>query len=182
MTSEQFDEFVRSQADAHQDAAQRALGDVVARVNRHCDRAPIGMAHHAMATVHTRDGEADSFESPDDLRSRYGRDAARHKPANYQRSGNVECQRHLFRYPYLFNEEFQAGAQVGESVILSLSLAEGGRARTELGGGAPDAVLILLDDVGHVHDTSHSVNFARSHCMVTRSDENVLGTVTERDV
>ena len=63
------------------------------------------------------------------------------------------------RYPDLFDQEFQAGAQVGERRVLRLPLAERGRARTKLGRGAPDAVLILLDDVGHVNDTSHAIDY-----------------------
>ena len=109
-----------------------------------------------VAAVDPCDGEAGVLESLDDLRSRYGRDAARHNAANYQRSGNVECQRHLVRYPHLFNEELQAGAQVGECLVPGLSVAERGNARTELSRGTPDAVLVLLDDVGHVNDTSHT--------------------------
>jgi hypothetical protein len=159
MTSEQLDELVRGNADAGQDAAQRALGDVSPRVYRDGDRAPVGVAHDVMAAVDACDDEAGVFESPNNLRSRYRRDAARHKAANYQRSGNVECQRHLIRYPHLFDEEFQAGAQVGERLVLSLSLAERGHTGTKLGGGAPDAVLILLDDVGHVNDTSHNFDY-----------------------
>jgi hypothetical protein len=164
MTSEQRAELIRSDAYAGQDAAQRALGDVSPSVYWYGDRAPIWMAHDVMATVDPCDREAGAFESLDNLRSRYGRDAARHKAASYQRSGNVECQRHLVRYPHLFDEEFQASAQVSECFVLSLSLAERGHARTELGRGAPNAVLVLLDDVGHVNDTSHDIIIALRVC------------------
>jgi hypothetical protein len=131
------------------------------------------MTHDVVTTVDPRDGEAGAFESPDDLRSRYGRDAARHKPASYQRSGNVECQRHLVRYPHLFDEKFQAGAQIGERLVPGLSISERSYARAELGRGAPDAVLVLLDDVGHVNDTSHSIDFARSRDLITRSGDPI---------
>lgn len=160
MKLEQRAKLVWRHADAGQDAAQGALGYVPTSVDRHGDGAPVGMAHHVVATVDPCYGEADLFESPDDLRSRYGRDAARHKAANYQISGNVECQRHLVRYPHLFDEEFQASPQVGECFILSLSLAERGHTRTKLGGGTPNAVLVLIDDVGHVNDTSHNFDYA----------------------
>jgi hypothetical protein len=161
MTSEQRAELIRGDSYAGQDAAQRALGDVSASVYWHGDRAPVWVAHDVMATVDPCDREADALESLDDLRSRYGRDAARHKAANYQRSGNVECQRHLVRYPHLFDEEFQAGTQVGERFVLSLSLAERGHARAKLGRSAPDAVLVLVDDVRHVNDSCHRSSIAR---------------------
>jgi hypothetical protein len=57
------------------------------------------------------------------------------------------------RYPDLFDQKLKAGAQIRERSFLGLTLAERGNARTELGGRIPaDAVLILLDDVGHVND------------------------------
>jgi hypothetical protein len=162
MTSEQLAELIRRDADGGQDSAQGALRDVSPSVHWNGNRAPVWVAHDVMATVDACDDEADAFESLDDLHSRYGRDAARHKAASYQRSGNVECQRHLVRYPHLFDEEFQSGTQVGECLILSRSLAERGHARAELGRSAPNAVLILIDDVGHVNDTSHAMSIARS--------------------
>jgi hypothetical protein len=155
MTSEQLHELVGSNANAGQDAAQCALGHVPPCVDWHGDRAPVGMAHHVVATLDPCYGEAGAFESPDDLRSRYGRDAARHKTANYQRSRNVECQRHLVWYPHLFDEEFQAGAEVGERLILGLPLTERGHARTKLSGSTPGAVFVLLDDVGDMNNPSH---------------------------
>jgi hypothetical protein len=160
MTSEQRAELILGHADARQDAAQRAPGDVSPSMYGHSNGAPIGVAHDVMTTVDPRDLEAGAFESLDYLRSRYGRDAARHKAANYQRSGNVECQRHLVRYPYLFDEEFQTGTQVGERLVLSRSLTERSHTGAELGRSAPNAVLVLLDDVGHVNDTSHSFDYA----------------------
>jgi hypothetical protein len=169
MTSEEPDELVRGHADAGQDATQRALGDVSPWVYWDGDRSPVRVAHDMMATFDACDGEACVFESFDDPRSRYGRDAARHKAANYQRSGNVECQRHLVRYPHLFDEEFQAGAQVVESLIPRLPLAERGHTGPKLGRGTPDAVLVLLDDVGHVNDTSHLYSMPLSAETLSRS-------------
>jgi hypothetical protein len=159
VTSEQRAELIRGDACAGQNAAQRALGYVSPSVYWHGDRAPVWVAHDVMAAADPRDRETDAFESLDDLRSRYGRDAARHKAANYQRSGDVECQRHFVRYPHLFDEELQAGAQVGECLIPSRSLAERGHSRAKLGRSAPNAVLILIDDVGHVNDTSHAIEY-----------------------
>lgn len=69
------------------------------------DGAPVWMPHHVVAAVDPCDGEASILESLDNLRSRYGRDATRHNAANNQRSGDVECQRHLVRYPHFFDEE-----------------------------------------------------------------------------
>ncbi len=156
MTSEQLGELVRGNADASEDAAQGPSWHIPALMGWHGDGAPVGMAHDMMAAVDPCDSEACAFKRPDDLRSRYSRDAARHKAANYQRSGNVECQRHLVWYPNLFNKKFQAGAQVCESRFLGRPVAKRSHARPELGGGTPDAILILLDDVGHVNDTSHA--------------------------
>ena len=51
---------------------------------------------------------------------------------------------------------FQGGAKIGESPRPASAVAERGNARTELSRGAPNAVLVLLDDVGHVNDTSHT--------------------------
>jgi hypothetical protein len=93
-------------ADPIEDDDRGSLGDVSPSVYWEGDRAPVWVAHDVMATVDPRDREADAFESLDNFCSRHGRDAARHKAASYQRSGNVECQRHLVRYPHLFYEQF----------------------------------------------------------------------------
>jgi hypothetical protein len=115
------------------------------------------MAHDVMATVDPRDSEAEALQRLDYLRSWYRRDSARHKPARYYKSGDVECQSEFVWYPDLFDQKLKAGAQIRKRSFLSLTLAERGNARTELGGCIPAAaVLILLDDVGHVNDTSHS--------------------------
>jgi hypothetical protein len=170
MTSEQIDEFVRRDTGAGQDAAQRAPGYVPTRVYGHGNRSPVRMVHDVVTTVDARDGETSSLESPDNLRSRYGRDAARHKPANYQRLGNVECQRHLVWYPHFFDEKFQPGTQVGKRLIPSLSVAKRGHARTKLGRGAPNAVLVLLNDVGHVYYTCHDTSITRTRQQGTPGD------------
>lgn len=115
----------------------------------------VRMPHEVVAALDPRDGEADALEDPDHPCRRYGRDGAGHEAASYQKSGNVECQRQLVRYPDLFNEKLQAGAQIGDCLILRRPVAERGDTGTELSRGTPDAVLVLLDDVGHVNDTSH---------------------------
>jgi len=134
-------------------------------VDWHGNCAPVGMAHDVMATVYPRDNETSALEGFDDFRSRYGRDATRHKAASYQKSGNVECQSQLVRYPNLFNEKFKAGPQIVDRGVLRRPLAECRDARTQLGRRVPAAVLILLDDVWHMDDTSHSINYRTSLCI-----------------
>jgi hypothetical protein len=151
--SEQLTELVRGHADGRQDPAHGALEQVLATVDWHSDRASVGMAHDVVATVDPRDSEASALERLDDLRSRHGRDGTRHEAASYQKSGNVECQRQLVRYPDLFDEKFQAGAQIADRGLLRRPLAERRDARAELGRRVPAAVLVLLDDVGHVNDS-----------------------------
>ena len=109
MTLEQRTELIGSHANAGEDGTQGPFGHVSARMDRDCNSASVGMAHEAVATLDPHNSESGAFERLDDLRSWYCRDTARHKPANYQRSGNVECQRHLVWYPNLFDEKFQAG-------------------------------------------------------------------------
>src|SRR5262249_53900716 len=101
------------------------------------------------------DNESGAFERLDYLRSRYGRDAARHKPGSYQKSADVECQSQLVWWPDYVEQSFKCGAQVGDRLFLCGTIAHRADARAELGRGTPDAVLVLLDDVGHVNVTSH---------------------------
>lgn len=64
---------------------------------------------------------------------------------------------------------------------MRLALSECGDARPKLGRGAPAAVLILLDDVGHVNDMSHNVEYGMSRlvrgCLGMSED---IGGVTRR--
>ena len=64
MKLEQRAKLVWRHADAGQDAAQGALGYVPTSVDRHGDGAPVGMAHHVVATVDPCYGEADLFREP----------------------------------------------------------------------------------------------------------------------
>jgi hypothetical protein len=160
MRSEQLAELVRSHTDGGQDATQGSPWHVLAAMGWHGGSTPVGVAHKIVAAVNSCDSEASAFERFNYLHSRYSRDATRHKPASYQRSGNVECQRHLVWYPHLFDEKLQAGAQVGKRRFLRRPVAECGHAGTKLGRGAPNAVLILLDDVRHVNDASHKTNIS----------------------
>jgi len=141
-------------------AAHGALEQVLCTMDRHSYSAPVSMPHDVMTTVDSRNLEASTLERLDDLRSRYGRDGARHKAASYQKSGNVECQGQLVWYPDFFNQKLQARAQVGDRSLLRRSFAERRDARAKLGRREPAvAVLILLDDVGHVYDTSHDTEY-----------------------
>ena len=167
MTLKQRAELIGCHADGGKDAAQGALEQILVAVNRHGHGATVRMAHDVMAAVDPRDGEADTLQRLDYLRSRYGRDSAGHKPARYYKSGHVECQSEFVWYSDLFDQKLKAGAQVGNRRFLRLALAECGDARTELGGCTPSvAVLIQFDDVGHVNDTSHSFSITRSEFML----------------
>ena len=94
------------------------------------------------------------------LRSRYDRDATRHKPGSYQKSGDVECQSQLVWWPNYIKQSFKRAAEVGDRLFLRRAIANRAYAGAELGRGAPNTVLILLDDVGHVNDTSHTFSIA----------------------
>ena len=158
MMSEQRAELIGGHANGVKDAAQGALEQILAAVDRHGHGTPVRMAHDMVATVDPRDSEAGTLQRLDYLRSRYGRDSAGHKPARYYISGDVECQREFVRYPDLFDQKLKPGAQIRNRGFLRLALAERGDARTELGGCIPAAaVLVLLDDVGHVYDSGHAL-------------------------
>ena len=160
MTSEQRAELIGGHADTGKDATQGALEQILVAVDWHGHGTPVRMAHEVVATVDSRDGEARPLQRFDYLRSRYRRDSAGHKPARYYRSGDVECEREFVRYPDLFDQKLKAGAQIGDCGFLCLALAERSDARAKLGGRIPTfAVLILLDDVGHVNDTSHDIEY-----------------------
>jgi hypothetical protein len=77
-------------------------------------------------------------------------------------SGDVQSQGQLIRRPDYLEKSFEGFAQVGNGLFLRRSVADCANARPELGGGAPNAFLILLDDVGHVNDTSHSSEYGTS--------------------
>jgi hypothetical protein len=161
MTSEQCAELFGSHADSGKDATQGALEQILAAVDGYGHGPPIRMAHDVVTAVDPRDNEVGTLQRLDYLRSRYGRDSAGHKRARYYKSGDVERQREFVRYPDLFDQKFKAGAQVGDRIFLRPALAERGDARTELGGCIPAAtVLVLLDDVGHMNDTSHPASMA----------------------
>lgn len=90
MTSQQCAKLVRSHADDGQDVPQGALGSVPARVDWDRDCASVRVLHHVVAAIDPHDSESSALQRLDYLRSRYVRDAARHKVASYQKSGNIE--------------------------------------------------------------------------------------------
>lgn len=159
-TSEQRAELIGSRADAGKDAAQGALEQIPVAVNRHRHGTSVRMAHDVMATVDPRDSESGPLQRLDYLCSRYGRDSAGHKPTRYYKSGDVKCQREFVRYPDLFDQKLKPGTQISDCGFLRLALAERSDAWAELSGRIPAfAVLILLDDVRHVNDTSHNLKY-----------------------
>jgi hypothetical protein len=72
-------------------------------------------------------------------------------------SGDVEGQRQLIRRTYLGEQDFERLAQVGDRGFLGRAIAGRADARAELGRGAPDAVLVLLDGVGHMNNARHEI-------------------------
>ena len=78
MNSEQVSELVWGHADRRQDAAQGALGHVLARVDMNGDCAAIWMVHHVSAALDPRDSESGALQRLRYLCSRYGRDSTRH--------------------------------------------------------------------------------------------------------
>jgi hypothetical protein len=158
--SQQRAELLRGHADDGKDVSQRALGHVPARVDRDRNGTAIGVLHHVMAASNPCGHETGAFERLDYLRSRYSRDAARHKPGNYQISGYAERQSQLIRWPDHLKQGLKRGAQVGDRFFWRRTIADRPDTRPELGRGAPNAVLILLDGVGHVNDTSHETNYS----------------------
>ena len=96
----------------------------MATMDRDGDGTPVRMAHDVVAAVDPCDSEADALQGLDYLCSGHCRDGARQGTVTYQRSGDVECQRQLVRYPDLFDEKFQAPAQVGNRGLLRRPVAE----------------------------------------------------------
>ena len=163
MTLEQGAELVWRHADDGQDVPQGASGHVATRMDGDRHRASIRMLHDVVASGDPRDGEPRAFERFYYLRSRYDWDATRHKPGRYYNSGDVERQSEFVRYPDLFDQKLKPGPKIRDRLFLRRAIADSADARTEQGRGAPYAVLILLDRIGHVNDTSHSLDYGM-HC------------------
>jgi hypothetical protein len=165
MRSEQLAELVRRHTDSLQDAAHGAREQVFTAVDWHDGSTPVRVAHHVMAAVNPRDDEVGALECLDDLGSRHSWDVARHKATSYQESGYVECQSQLIRWSDFFKKQLQASAQVRDCFLPCGPFAECGDIGAQMGGCVPAAaVLVLLDDVGHVNDTSHNIDYRTMSC------------------
>jgi hypothetical protein len=126
-------------------------------VDWHDGSTPVWVAHHVVTAIYPGDGETGTLECSDNLGSGRNWDVARHKPASYQKSGYVERQSQLVWWANLFEQQFQARTQVRDCFLSRGPLAERGDICPQVGGRIPaGAVFILLDDVGHVNDTSHA--------------------------
>jgi hypothetical protein len=101
------------------------------------------------------DNESGAFERPEYIRSRYDRDATWRNRGSYQKSGDVERQSQLIRRPDYIQQSFKCAAQVVDRLFLCRAIADSANARAELGGGTPDSVLVLLDNVGHMNGAGH---------------------------
>ena len=156
MTLEQRPELVRCHADDGEDVPQGASRHVPTRMNGDWNPASIGMLHDVVATGDPHDSESRAFESLDYLRSRYDWDATGHRPGRYYNSGDVERQSEFVRYPDLFDQKLKPDPQIRDRLFLRRAITNGADTRPEQGRGAPYAVLVLLDGVGHVNDTSHA--------------------------
>jgi hypothetical protein len=156
MTLEQRAELVGCHSDGLQDGAHGSGQQVFTAVDWHDGSTPVRVTHHVVTAIYPGDGETDALERPDNLSSGRNWDVARHKAASYQKSGYVERQSQLVWWANLFEQQFQARTQVRDCFLSRGPLAERGDICPQVGGSVPaGAVLILLDDVGHVNDTSH---------------------------
>jgi hypothetical protein len=139
----------------------------MAWVNRYDDRAAIGMAHDVMAAADSRDRESGTFKRLDNLRLVL--------PGWRQASGDVERQRQLIRRAGLGEQDLQRLAQVGDSGFWGGAVAYRADAGAELGGGAPDAVLILLYGVGHMNNAGHDTD-----CRISLQPRHGAGPIAAR--
>jgi hypothetical protein len=128
-------------------------------VNWDRDGPPVGVLHHVMAAVNPFDNEAGALKRLDYIRSRNDRDSARHKAGSYQNLRNVACQSQFAGCTDHIEQRVQRGAQIGERFFRCSSIANRADTGTEHGGGAPDAVLVLLDGVGHMNDLGHVIEY-----------------------
>jgi hypothetical protein len=161
MRSEQRAELIWRHADDGQDVSQGAPGHVATCMDGDRNRASIRMLHDVVATGDPRDSESRTFERLNDLRSRYDWDAIRHKLGRYYNSGDVECQREFVRYTDLFDQQLKPRPKIRDRIFPCRAVADSSHAWPQQGGSAPHAVLVLLDDVGHVNDSCHKPSIAR---------------------
>lgn len=61
-------------------------------------------------------------------------------------------------WPHHVEQRFKRIPQVSYGLLWRCAIASRADTRSELGGGGPDAALVLLNDVGYVHVTSHGTS------------------------
>lgn len=74
------------------------------------------------------------------------------------KSGDVERQSEFVRYPDFFDQKLKSGAQICDRLFRRRTIANSADAGPEQGRGAPNPILVLLDGVGHVYDSSHTTS------------------------
>jgi len=124
------------------------------------DCASIGVLHHVVAARDSLDNESCAFKRLDHLRPRYDRDATGHKPGSYQKSGDIECQSQLVWWPDCIEQSFKGSTEVGDRLFRRWAITDRADAGTEEGRGAPDTVLVLLEEVGNMNGPGHTFSIA----------------------
>ena len=72
---------------------------------------------------------------------------------------SAESPSQFARCPDHVKQRVQCSVQVGERLFWCSAVPNRADARTEHGGGTPDAVLVLLNGVGHVNDLGHVIEY-----------------------
>ena len=62
--------------------------------------------------------------------------------------------------PTTSSQSFKCDAQVVDRLFLCRAIAGSANARAQLGGGTPDSVLVLLDNVGHMNGAGHAFSIS----------------------
>ena len=120
-------------------------------MDRDDDRPAIEMAQHVMASADSRDRESGPLQRPDHL-------SPPERPEGTRVSGHVEGHRQLIWRTDLGEQRFQRIAQIGNRGFRRRPVTHRPDARAQLCGGAPDAVLVLLDDVRNMHYPGHNAD------------------------
>jgi hypothetical protein len=148
-------QLVDSQPAILENGAERALGHILASVDRHGGGTPVRMPQPVMAAVHPGNGE------PGTLKRLHQPVAP--GPPGQAASGDVEIERpcELGRDPVLFDHHTDSLTQIRDSHVRRSAVAVGATAGTQPRVRAPHAVLVLLDGVRDVH-CGHGTNVPRS--------------------
>jgi len=80
----------------------------------------------------------------------------------------------LIGWPDYIEQSFKTRRGGRRSPFLRRTIADRVDARAELGRGAPNTVLILLDDVGHVNDTSHDTQHGSPTMAICVADTEMV--------